>query len=247
VADYSDRYDPDTHMDRWYTDATAAAIVQHVHPGDEVIELGCATGRMSAVFAAAGAAVTGIDRSAVYLAKARERVPGGVFVQWDVEQWAAVAHAARHVVVTNVLHELFDPAGFVRLVADGMPEGGLLHVSLQNPWSLHRLVGGGDGYAVTPEGRALGTRELFSADDLATMGTAAGLTLEAVEGIMLKPYPNSVMERLPDDVLAGLIEAGKALPGHCSMNYLRFARTPMLAHNSGSSSSVTSASTSSDG
>ena len=70
---YSDVYDPDEDFDRWFTDGTAAAIGQWVRPGDAVLELGCATGRMSAVFAAMGATVTGVDIAAPYLARARGR------------------------------------------------------------------------------------------------------------------------------------------------------------------------------
>lgn len=247
VDDYSDRYDPDTHMDRWYTDATAQAIVKHIKPGDLVLELGCATGRMTEVFAAAGAVVVGVDRSPAYLARARERVPAARFVEGDVEDPVSCP-PMDHVVATNLVHELDDPAGFFKLAAGWLAPGGMLHVSLQNPYSLHRLVGRGDPFAVTPEGRSLGTRSLFDVETLFAWADAAGLWLTAeVEGVMLKPYPNAVMAQLPDALLRELVEAGRAMPKRCSMNYLRFARTPMLAHSSGSSSTVTSASTSAAG
>jgi hypothetical protein len=71
--DYSDRYDPDTHIDRIYTDETGRAIAEWMRAGDQVLELGCATGRMSRWFADAGANVVGVDRSAVYLDRARSR------------------------------------------------------------------------------------------------------------------------------------------------------------------------------
>jgi SAM-dependent methyltransferase len=234
VVDYADRYDPDTHVDRWYTDATAAAIARHVQPGHHVLELGCATGRMSAVLVAAGATLVGVDRSPSYLDRARDRaLPGATFRSGDVESWvgrpAADDQRADHVVATNLVHELHDPVAFIRGAARWLSPGGRLHLSLQNPRSIHRLVGLATGAitdlkAVTEAGRELHTRELFDADDLSAMGRAAGLVEEGREGVMLKPVPNGVMATLPDDVLEGFVRVAPHFPEHCSMNYVRLRR-----------------------
>ena len=73
VVDYAETYDPDLDFDSWYTDATAAAVVEHLRPGDRVLELGCATGRMTSRMVAAGVDVLGVDRSATYVARAERR------------------------------------------------------------------------------------------------------------------------------------------------------------------------------
>jgi cyclopropane fatty-acyl-phospholipid synthase-like methyltransferase len=73
-ADYSAIYDPDTDFDVRYTMATVRRIATRVAAGDRVLELGCATGLMTAHLADQGARVTGVDRSGPYLARARERL-----------------------------------------------------------------------------------------------------------------------------------------------------------------------------
>src|SRR5829696_1200367 len=45
-----------------------------VHAGGRVLELGCGTGRISIPLGRAGVSLTGIDRSAAMLARARSRV-----------------------------------------------------------------------------------------------------------------------------------------------------------------------------
>jgi hypothetical protein len=37
---------------------------------------------------------------------------------------------------------------------------------------------------------------------------------------MLKPFPNTQMEKLSVDQLEGLVAAGPSLPDNCAMNYL---------------------------
>ena len=44
---YATYYDPDTDIDRWYTDATASSICNWIRDEDSVLELGAATGRMT--------------------------------------------------------------------------------------------------------------------------------------------------------------------------------------------------------
>lgn len=231
VVDYTETYDPDVDFDSWYTDVTAAAVAEHIRPGDRVLELGCATGRMSARLAAAGADVLGIDRSEAYVARAKEReVRSARFVVAGIEE-----HLERerrhyhHVVATNVVHELDDPAAFVAAAAARLRPHGRLHLSVQNPRSLHRLValemGLIDDLGATSErGAAYGTRRSFSREELVGLGAAAGLTVDLATGLCLKPLPNALMATLPSDVLAGMAAAARHLPDLAAINYVVLSR-----------------------
>src|SRR5437763_7965583 len=127
---YSSNYDPEQDFDRWHTSATAEAIVNWIRPGDAVLELGCATGMMTEALVAAGARVTAVDRSTEYLDRLRAKQLVGVDVaEADVESFAA-GRRFDHVVATNLVHELDDPAGFVRLCCDHLQPAGLMHLSL---------------------------------------------------------------------------------------------------------------------
>jgi SAM-dependent methyltransferase len=232
-ADYSAIYDPDTDFDARYTMATVRRIAERVAPGDRVLELGCATGLMTAHLAEMGARVTGVDRSGAYLARARARLGDrATFVEavLDAPGWEdLVGDGFDHVLLCNLVHELPDPVGLLRRVADVLGPAGLVHLSLQNPDSIHRLVAVEMGLIedvreVSARGERFGTLGLWGADDLAHLAREAGLGVVGWEGVMLKPLPNGMMAELPPEVLDGFERAARHLPAHCAMNLLVLAR-----------------------
>ena len=143
-ADYSAIYDPDTDFDARYTMATVRRIAERVAPGDRVLELGCATGLMTAHLVGQGARVTGVDRSDAYLDRARARLgdrAGFVRAGLAVPGWEDLTGGGfDHVLLCNLIHELPDPVDLLRRAATVLAPDGLVHLSLQNPDSIHRLV-----------------------------------------------------------------------------------------------------------
>jgi 2-polyprenyl-3-methyl-5-hydroxy-6-metoxy-1,4-benzoquinol methylase len=235
---YADRYDPDTDFDHWYTDATGRAIVEWIRPGDSVLELGCATGRMSEAMAGAGATVVGIDRAPAYLERATARgLRGARFVESDVVE-LDLGEQFDHVVMANIVHEVPDAGALYATATRHLAPNGSLHVSLQNPRSIHRLVGQEMGVIsqldeVSDRGRQYETIELYDADDLAAFGAAVGLTVTHRAGVMLKPLPNDLMAGLPEAILEGFVRAAHHLPDHCAMNYLVLRRQAADGHGAG--------------
>lgn len=233
TADYSAVYDPDRDFDHRYTLATAERIATWVRPGDRVLELGCATAAMGAALAGAGAAVVGVDRSPAYLERARARgIPGARFIRADLDApgWEDAAGGPfDHVLACNLLHEVADPAALLRRAGALLAPGGHLHLTLQNPRSIHRLVAVemgliDDEHAISARGARFGTRGMWDADALATIAGRAGLTVRDRGGVMLKPLPNDMMAALPDAVLEGFVRAARHLPDHCAMNHLVLGR-----------------------
>lgn len=220
---YAAIYDPDTDLDRIYTDATAAAVAAAVAPGERVLELGCATGRMTAWLAGAGACVTAVDREPAYIERLRSRGLDGVgCAVVDLDREPLPEGPFDHVVMTNLLHEVADPHALLGAAAVC---GGRVHVTLQNPLSLHRLVAFEMGLiddleAVSERGARYGTTRLWSADALAGMLAGAGLRVVHRTGLVLKPLPNALLAQLPADVLDGLAAAGRHVPEHAAITYL---------------------------
>lgn len=232
-AGYSAVYDPDLDFDHRYTLATAERIAAWVTPRQRVLELGCATGAMGAELARGGACVVGVDRAQAYLERARARgIPGARFVAADLDApgWEDLAGGPfDHVLACNLLHEVGDPEALLRRAGALLAPGGHLHLTLQNPHSIHRLVAVemgliDDERAISERGARYGTRGMWDADELAAMADRAGLRERERGGVMLKPLPNDMMASLPGDVLDGFARAARHLPGHCAINHLVLGR-----------------------
>lgn len=232
ARDYTGVYDPDTDFDSRYTTATVARVAERITAGQRVLELGCATGLMTCALLAAGAAVTAVDRSPGYLARARARAADAVLVQAGLEDadWEQrTGSGFDHVLACNLIHEMDDPVALLARARDVLAEGGLVHLSLQNPASIHRLVALemgliGDLRDISERGARFDTLGLWTADELGELGRDAGLEVVAREGVMLKPLPNAMMAELPPEVLDGFERAARHLPEHCAMTYLVLAR-----------------------
>jgi ubiquinone/menaquinone biosynthesis C-methylase UbiE len=229
IPDYTATYDPDTDVDAHFTRATGRRIAPWLRPGDRLLELGCATGLMTTAFVAARAVVTAVDRSGPYLDRLRERsLPLAAVVEGDVET-LELHGPYDHVVATSLLHEVGDPEQLLRRIAAVLAPGGLAHVTLQNPRSIHRLVALEMGLiddveALSARGVAYGSTRLWTAEALAELCARAGLTVAHREGVFLKPLPNEQLATLGADVLAGLEAAARHLPDFCALTYLVLRR-----------------------
>lgn len=227
LTDYSARYDPDTDVDRHYTRATGRRIARWLRPSDRVLELGCATGLMTALLAARGVRVDAVERSEAYVVRARARGLAGVTVHHGDVLTAAPAGRFEHVVATNLINELPDPGAFLEHCRAHLAPGGLLHLSANNPRSLHRLIAHRMGlledlHAVSARGARFPSVPLLDADGLQELGRAVGLTCVHREGVMVKPLTNAQLDALPEDVIDGLDALAQDLPGHGALNYLIF-------------------------
>jgi SAM-dependent methyltransferase len=224
---YDDRYDPDVDFDRWFTLGTARAIAPWVRSGESVLELGCATGLMTAELVAAGAVVVGVERSEAYLRRAEERgLEGTSFVCGDATE-TRLGRTFDHVVAANLLHEVDRPAEVMDTIRVHLRPGGLVHLTVPNPRSLHRLVGIemgllADTTALSGRASSLETLHTIDADELERLGAGIGLRAVQRGGVMVKPLPNAVMATLPDELVEGLLAAARHLPELCAMSYVTF-------------------------
>src|SRR5438874_1945212 len=105
---YEDRYDPDEDFDRWYTIGTSNAVVNWLRSGDDVLELGCATGAMTAALVERGVKVVGIDRVGAWLERAWARGLAGVQLEQADLASFDLDRTFDHVLATNVAHEVPD-------------------------------------------------------------------------------------------------------------------------------------------
>lgn len=218
---YDAIYDPDTDFDRWHTIGCGEAIAAHIADGDTVLELGCATGLMTGILARRVRRVHGIDRSAAYLDVARRRgLANAAFYHLGIDDLAGLdPFGYEHVVAANVICEVDDPGALLDIARR---HGVTLHLTAQNPESLHRIVGARAGIVARDRAARFGSIRDFTADELVDLAAQHGWTHVETVGVGLKPLPNETMATLTEDVQRAFAFAGDLAAGHASMTYCRF-------------------------
>src|SRR3546814_13750248 len=100
-----------------------------------------------------------------------------------------------HVVETNLAQEVREPSALMAVVAAHLRPGGLAHLTVPNPRSLHRLVGVEMGLLEDQRGlgersNGLETLRTLEADDTARVAASVGLRRVHRSGVRVKPRPN---------------------------------------------------------
>lgn len=129
----------------------SAAVGRHTRAGDRVLDLGCGTGDLACILAAAGLRVTGCDISRQMLSRApRDRGGCAGWVQlepgWRVLPFASAAFDV--VVASSVLEYVAEPVPVLRECARVLRPGGVVLYTvpdLRHPvrwaeWCAQRLV-----------------------------------------------------------------------------------------------------------
>jgi trans-aconitate methyltransferase len=195
----AERYDPTdaaTEFDYWLKRLQADAVEPWVR-GAAALELGCATGELTALLAPRCAAYDVVEGSARNIAAARQRVPGA---RYHHSLWEDFVPDGRYsdVIAFNALEHVEDPVGLLRSAGAWLEPGGRIHVAVPNALSLHRLIGvemglQPDPVSLTEADRAQGHHRNYTIDALLADLCAAGLHVLHWEGVFLKLLPNRQM------------------------------------------------------
>lgn len=230
AADYSADYDPDADFDRWLTLLTARRIAPQLGPAARVLELGSATGLLTAQLAGQQRRFLCLERSERYAARARaRRLPGVTVLETLVEDYSGSAEFD-HLLAINLLHEIPQAEAVLDRLLRHLAPGGLLHITLPNPHSLHRLVALHAGMIedlcqISARGARFHTLRVLPIGEVTAMLVRLGLSEIRSSAVLIKPLPNSEMEKLPDAVIEGFDAIAALLPDHGAMTYFT-ARKP---------------------
>lgn len=111
-------------------------------PGLRILELGCGTGRLTALLAGSfpGAELLAVDIAPEMVARARERVPGARFLAVDAESLLAGLDPAFDLVISNAAVQWFqDCDRTLARASELLRPGGLLAVSTFGEGTFHEL------------------------------------------------------------------------------------------------------------
>jgi SAM-dependent methyltransferase len=219
-------YDPSdktASFDYYFKRLQANAIEPHLS-GERVLELGCATGELTALLAPVSREYHVVEGSQRNIEVARERVPGARFLHALWEEFEPDTDYS-DVLLVNALEHAADPLPLLENARRCLMPGGRIHVMVPNGHSLHRLVGVELGMLKDPvelndADGALGHYRNYTIDSLLADLRTTGLEAQHWEGIFLKLVSNAQMLQWDWNLVSAIARVGRRFPEHCAVLYV---------------------------
>jgi 2-polyprenyl-3-methyl-5-hydroxy-6-metoxy-1,4-benzoquinol methylase len=129
------------------------------------------------------------------------------------------------IIASGILEHVLEPVHILRRMKSMLKRSGRIIVIVPNALSFHRLLGVKMGiieneYTLTPLDIKVGHRRYYDREKLVSDAVEAGLEVIESGGIMFKPFDNSRMQSLPEDIIEGLYKLGDDFPDNCAEIYL---------------------------
>lgn len=179
-TDWAATYDADRNRTRDLDQEVTAAALGGQHYA-AIVEIGCGTGKNTALLAQVGARVTALDFSAGMLARARAKVraPNVTFVEADLTQPWPVEEGAADLVVCNLVLEHIEKLHCIFVqAARALSPGGCCFVCELHPF---RQYGGTQATFERAGGAVLIDAYVHHISDFLGAAEAAGLRLEKLK------------------------------------------------------------------
>lgn len=181
---------------------------------DPILDLGCGVGVITKSLVDLGFQVVGLDGSKRKVEMAKKNVPGTKFEVALFEQYEP--ENPFNTVISKNVFEHFRPEN-TRLLAKNifswLNPGGRVIVYVPNALSLNRRVGFHMGLSthyseLTEKDIASGHVQLYTRQALELEFNEAGFKILEIKGLVLKPFPNVIMEFLNERICDALFEVG---------------------------------------
>jgi len=194
-----------------------ADIISRHARGPRLLELGCANGVMTEIFADRFPEVTVVEGAESYAATAREILAGRGEVHCCLFEEFVPTKPFDDIVLAGVLEHVADPVDLLSRAAGWLNRRGRLHLLVPHAHSLHRLAGVTLGLLSHPEAmhagdRAMGHRRVYTWKLLEKQVLESGLQIKTRDGNFLKPLSNAQMEDLPEALLEDARLLGREFP-----------------------------------
>ncbi len=190
--------------------------------GESMLDVGCGVGQMARALSGKFKRVVGIDGSSVKIEKANKenKLPNIEYVHTLYEDFEPKLKFD-FIVSTNVLEHVDDSVALLKKLKSWLNPGGLVVVTVPNALALHKRIGKFMGlingyYKLTEADYKKGHQRIYDRNLLKKDLIDAGLGVDYIGGILLKPLPHSQMESWDIRIVDALYEIGHELPDYCS-------------------------------
>ncbi len=221
---YAARYDNEKDFDRYLLRYKCNELFAFKDQLGTTLELGCAHGLMTEWVAPHTTSLDVVDASEEQIQFVEERMKraypdrfASMSFNHSFFEDFKPARTYDTILLAGVLPALKDPKGFLRTIRDWLAPSGFVFITSHNGLSLHRRLGKEMGLIKNPTELSERDTQLFNHQLVYTFDTlrneveASGLKVLHHAGVFLKPFPNSQMLELSDEVVEGLYRVGKEL------------------------------------
>jgi 2-polyprenyl-3-methyl-5-hydroxy-6-metoxy-1,4-benzoquinol methylase len=193
--------------------------------GGSILELGCGEGLITHRLVDHFEKIVAVDGSDVCIEKAKRKIDKtkmekvtfivSLFEEFETDE------KFDNIVLSHVLEHVVDPVYILKKAKNWIKKGGSIIIIVPNASSLHRRIGMNMGLIKSLDelgehDRIAGHRRYYNIKKLKEDVFKAGLKIDDVSGILLKPLPNNQMMNLSLEVTDAFFEIGKELPEYCA-------------------------------
>ncbi len=185
-----------------------------------ILELGPAEGHMTRKLVEITNDLTVVDGSGIFLKRLKLKYPyintiHSYFENMNLEKKFDI------ILLCHILEHVNNPVKILSFLKRNMHESTKIIVTVPNAYSIHRLLGVEMGllkdvHELNSSDLKVGHRRVYDFDLLIDDCKKAGLKVIHKQGIFLKPFSNSQLEKFPRKVWEGLYKLGDKFPNNCA-------------------------------
>lgn len=220
-------YDTTVDFDRYLIAFKHRAIKANLC-GDRLLELGSASGVMTRMFLEYLKHIDVLEGAKEYIDLLKPEL--GDRVDFFHSLWEEFQTERRYtdMVMAGALEHLEDPVGVLRKIKAWLDPKvpSAIHLTVPNANSLHRKIGVAMGSipsvtSLSERDHLIGHQRVYTSTLLRQHIEEAGLKVDVLQGIYLKPLTHADMESWPLERINAFYEVGKEFPEICAELYVK--------------------------
>lgn len=211
-------------INRKINECTYRTLKKYIEEGMNVLEIGCADGRVTQYLVQHKINLTCLDGCEYLLKKAHEKFPSITPVVSMLEDWQT-EEKFDFIICSFVLEHVDDPISFLKKIKSLCHKDTLVFIAVPNAWSFHRKAAlAGEMintlYDFSELDKKMGHKRYYDPFTFRADILKAGFYLIGGGGILFKPLPESDMCNLRDETLEAYYQLGKQYHDHCNITYI---------------------------